>query len=68
MHSELDQVEIFVRYDDMNERTNRSIDKDSQGLLPSERSRGIYLKLNGSEEECIFTSKEPESKPNINVS
>ena len=65
MHSELDQSEVFVRYDDINEKTNSSIEKDSKNL---ERSRGIYLKLNGSEEECIFSSKEPKTKPNINVS
>ena len=27
-----------------------------------------YLKLSGSEEECLFSSQAPETKPNINVS
>ena len=27
-----------------------------------------YLKLSGSEEECLFSSQAPETKPNVNVS
>ena len=29
---------------------------------------GTYLRLSGSEEECVFSSKIPETKPTINVS
>ena len=75
MHNEMDQPELVVRYDDIIEVANNSMGKDSlpkhlqvNKLSPAEHSRSIYLKLNGSEGECMFSSTEPKTKPTINVS
>ena len=43
------------------------ITKDEE-IVTVEDGDGAYLTLNGDEEECVFTSTAPETKPTISVS
>ena len=45
-----------------------SIIKDEEIVTIGEDDDGAYLKLNGNEEECVFSSSAPETKPAISVS
>ena len=45
-----------------------AIIKDEEIVTIGEDDDGVYLKLNGNEEECVFSSSAPETKPAISVS
>lgn len=50
------------------EVTNKLPVKQEEGIVTFEDGDGTYLKLSGSEEECVFSSTPPETKPTVNVS
>ena len=76
MHNEVDQskiVKLAINSMHMNRRVNSSMDKNpllkrANKLGQKVDNTSTYLRLNGQEEECVFSSTAPESKPTINVS
>ena len=84
MHKEVDQSKSIVRHavtNDMNKRVNSSVGKEPlfkktrvKKISPTVEiatyadNDSIYLRLKGSEEECLFSSTAPETKSTVNVS
>ena len=75
VHNEVDQSK-FVKHviDKMSKRVNSSMDKNplhkkvNKLVQKEDNVNSTYLRLNGHEEECVFSSTAPETKPTINVS
>ena len=74
MHNEVDQSKfVKMAINSMSRRMNSSVDKNpllkrANKLGQKVDNTSTYLRLNGHEGECIFSSTAPESKPTINVS
>ena len=74
-HNEADMINGISKTANMLAATKRGLFKHvnkfqskEEVIISLKDNDSIYLNLSGNEEECVFSSTAPETKPTINVS